>query len=125
MGCKGWGHTTEVLVEGCKVLSVLCLDGITCFAAGEERSIVAHSAALLQVNIKQSQSKPAYMWRSVSVIAKCLNSCSLRCSEPFLALTCSPRKWKQTISKNLVWYPDPSCMGGAEKRSMYKEKSGE
>ena len=50
VGCKGWGHTEvatqrEYDSKACVKLSLLWLDVITCFAAGEERSIVAHSGS--------------------------------------------------------------------------------
>ena len=48
VGCKGWGHTKVAtqqvyLLQACK--TVLRLDAITCFAAGEE-SIVAHNRSI-------------------------------------------------------------------------------
>ena len=60
--------------------------------------------ALLQVNIKRRQNKPAYLYRSIDIIASWRSP-----SEQLLAAMLrtvarpyyySPREWKQTTSKN-------------------------
>ena len=87
---KGWGHTEVatrrgVLVEGlCKAVRSL-VDAITCFAAGEKRSIVAHSGS-----ITPGQNKPAYLYRSIDIIASWRRSLSEQLLAAMLRIVARP-----------------------------------